>query len=94
MLNVNDPMFEEWVQNIVQQESDFSENDDSDKDLPRDLRQNISRILNKPIQRAVECTLQKRVRCTKCPRTQGKKKQGDLYFMSATYLQHLRENYL
>ena len=35
MLNVNDPMFEEWVQNIIQQESDFSENDDSDKDLPR-----------------------------------------------------------
>ena len=30
MLNVNDPMFEEWVQNIIQQESYFSENDDSD----------------------------------------------------------------
>jgi hypothetical protein len=30
MLNVNDPIFEEWVQNIIQQDSDFSENDDSD----------------------------------------------------------------
>ena len=30
MFNVNDPIFEEWVQNIIQQDSDFSENDDSD----------------------------------------------------------------